>query len=151
MIFGHDSLGINNHVFQSDYESANETTYEGETIIQRFHDFQTEGGVIPKVRYSLTTTVFGTTYEKTITRNDIYLSVARAKVEEDIETQKAEAEKFIDDFHFLLFYTFELLLKFECFRFSLNTLRIFHNHLCSQVRWNTLIMLSLCFIFFMSC
>ena len=99
MIFGHDSLGINNHVFQSDYESTRETTYEGETIKQRFHDFQTEGGVIPKVRYSLTTTVFGTTYEKTITRNDIYLSVARAKVEEDIETQKAEAEKFIDEFH----------------------------------------------------
>lgn len=99
MIFGHDSLGINNHVFQSDNESTNETTYEGETIIQRFHDFQIEGGAIPKVRYSLTTTVFGTTYEKTITRNDISLAVAKAKVEEDIETQKAEAEKFIDEFH----------------------------------------------------
>ena len=99
MIFGHDSLGINNHVFQSDNESTRETTYKGETIIQRFHDFQIEGGAIPKVRYSLTTTVFGTTYEKTITRTNLYMTATETQGIEDIETSKAEAEKFIDEFN----------------------------------------------------
>ena len=99
MIFGHDSLGINNHVFQSDNESTRETTYKGETIIQRFHDYQIGGGAIPLVSYSLTTTVFGTTYEKTITRTNLYMTDVETQGIEDIQNSMKEAMSFIDEFH----------------------------------------------------
>ena len=98
MIFGHDSLGINNHVFQSDEESTRETTYEGETITQRFHDFEINYNTA-LVSYNLTTTVFGTTYEKTITRTNLYMTDVETQGIEDIQNSMKEAMSFIDEFH----------------------------------------------------
>ena len=95
MTFGHDTFGINNHVFES---NDNEIVYGGYTI-KHEPNYSIQGvrlGSIPKADYQLKTTVVGTDFENLIVKENLALGSAVDKLKADMKIAESKAMTYID-------------------------------------------------------
>ena len=95
MTFGHDTFGINTHVFES---NENEIVYGGYTIrhLPNLSVSRKSGSPISTIDYTLKTTVVGTDFENLITQENLALGSAVNILKADKEHAESKAMTYID-------------------------------------------------------
>ena len=93
MTFGHDTFGINNHVFES---NENEIVYGGYTIKHEPENYSVSGYPLATIDYTLKTTVVGTDFENLITQENLAMGSAVDKLKADMKIAESKAMTYID-------------------------------------------------------